>query len=436
MPVQNTNAILANNTSEELDQYILVRTGVFHYLQFIDDESQLFNANGPVESKPNMVFYQQNAETRVMLDYSGASDKDKTYLQILFSNLNQFSGLCFSNASYLDDRYNIDTSFNLDLQFREYKDNMLLAKTTNSINSNDLQKVFEGSYFISVPTVSSSGSWTDKTAKTNSLLVSVNPQASSNFSLNYFQNGDLIEIINPNSANNNKRYEILEFTKINNKEVLKLKTKATNESLLGYSTIINVYAKTKKKERTTTTLDKTIRGCCYSYNDKKYLVNATEYECDVRTNGQYEFFKGTCQDFSEYQTPLPTITVNSKIVETRKLQYVLFEDTSVETLNISFEDNKIKINNEEYTNYAFARGKIYKLVQDDESNLGLPIRFTRNYSTIRQELDYYYDNVSGTTNPEGIGSEIYIKITQDTIDTFFLFTENNLNIQPVSIVVI
>ena len=202
MPIQNTSAILANNVNEELDQYVLIRTGVFNYLQFIDDEAQLFNANGPIESKPNLVFYQQNAETRVMLDYSNASSKDKKYLQLLFGDLTQFSGLCFSNAAYLDDRYSIDTSFNLDLQFREFKDNVLFAKTTNSISSNDLQKVFEGGYFTSVPTVTSADSWSNKTAKTNSLLVSVNPQSSSNFSSNYFQDGDLIEIINPSSANN------------------------------------------------------------------------------------------------------------------------------------------------------------------------------------------------------------------------------------------
>jgi hypothetical protein len=437
MPVQNTNAILSNNISEELDQYIQIRSGVHHYLQITDNETQLFNSNGPLESKPNLVFYTEGADTKVMLDYSNASDKDKKYLQILFKNFNDFSGLTFSNAAYLDEKNNIDTTFNLDLYFRQFKDNILFAKTTTSISSNYLQKVFEGDYFISTPTISYTENWSNITNTTNSLLVSVNPKSTNNLYGGYLQAGDLIEIINPNSLNNNKRYEILQTDTVNNKQVIKFKTKAVNESLIGSPTIINVYAKTKRKERSSSTLNQKVVGCCYSYTEKKYYPDATEYECDVRTNGQYEFFAAKCTEYNGQQVPLPMITFNSKVIETRRLKYVLFDNTELVELYISYANNKIYVNNTEYDYYSLSRGKIYKITQDDESNLGLPIRIAKNTSaTTRQDINYYYDNVSGTTNPEGIGSEIYFKVTENTVDLLYLLTENDLTITPLSLVVV
>lgn len=438
MPVQNTNAILANNTSEELDQYILVRTGVFHYLKFTDDEKEIFNSNEGLESKPNLVFYEENSETKVMLDYSGASDKDKTYLQILFKNLNDFSGLSFSNGTYLDEKNNIEKTFNLDLYFREFNNDILFAKTTTAISSADLQKVFDGNYFISTPSITSSGTWSDISSKTNSLLVSVNPKATSSFSSNYYiQNGDLVEIINPSSNNNNKRYEILEYTSINNKEVIKLKNKAANENLLGNSTIINLYAKTKRKERISNNLDKTTIGCCYAYNETKYYNNATEYECDVRTNSQYEFIAGTCESSLNYSVPIPRITVNTQVIETRKLPFVLFDSSLTETLYISIKNSKILINNQEYDIYGLSRGKVYKIVQDDESNLGYPLRISKNTPILdRQEINYYYDDVFGTTNPEGVGSEIYLKLTDTSLDNLYFLTENDINIKPVQLFIV
>jgi hypothetical protein len=131
------------------------------------------------------------------------------------------------------------------------------------------------------------------------------------------------------------------------------------------------------------------------------------------------------------------ITFNSKVIETRRLKYVLFDNTELVELYISYANNKIYVNNTEYDYYSLSRGKIYKITQDDESNLGLPIRIAKNTSaTTRQDINYYYDNVSGTTNPEGIGSEIYFKVTENTVDLLYLLTENDLTITPLSLVVV
>lgn len=437
MPIQNTNAILINNTQEELDQYVLVRNGVFNYIQILDDERDLFNSNGPLESKPNIVFYTENAETKVMLDYSTASDKDKAFLQILCKNLNDLSGLSLSDASYLNESQNIDKTFNLDLYFRQFKNNILFAKTTTSVDSNDLQKVFEGDYFISTPVLTSNSNWSNTSSVKNSLIVSVNPKAKTTFSSYYLQEGDLVEIINPNSANNNEKFEVLGYSVLNNKEILKLKTKAVNENLLGSSTLINIYAKTKNKNRSSNTLDKNTVGCCYSISKNMYFNNTTEYECDVRSNSLFQFTLGNCVE-AKTPTNISTITVNSQVIETTKVEYAIFDSSTKEDLYISFNDNKqIMVNNTVSDVILLERGKVYKIIQDDSTNLGLPIRIARTPNMgDRASISYYYDSVFGTTNPEGIGSELYLKVTETTLSTLYLLTENDTSISAVTLVVV
>ena len=80
---------------------------------------------------------------------------------------------------------------------------------------------------------------------------------------------------------------------------------------------------------------------------------------------------------------------------------------------------------------------MYKFVQNDSSNTGLPIRITKSPNTIeRVFIDYYYDNVFGSIMPEGIGTELYFKITENTITTLYLLTENDLSIRSVPLRVI
>jgi hypothetical protein len=414
MPIQNTNALLANNSSDDLNRYGFVRTSLFHYLTITDDEKQIFNSNGPVESKPNLVFYQENAETKVMLDYSGSSEKDKKYLDILFNGLNDFSGLSFSNASYLDEKNGVDKSYDLNLYFREYKNNILFAKTTTTVASTDLQKVFEGDYFIDVPIITSTSSWENKNIATNSLLISINPKSENNFSSRYIEPGDLIEIINPNSQNNNNKYEILEVSNINNKEIIKLKTKAISESLIGSSTIINFYAKTKIKNPTQDLFDNTVTGCCLNTNTNQYYNKTTQYECYLRANGSFNFTQNkTC---TSSDIPVNNVYLNTVI-------------TSSNNANV------VNVNNDLlYANAIF--DVIIGLIESTTPSVsiflstatpqsGIPIQKIENKTITLKPQNVFVFRQTTSVPP---GYNLRLSTTQDT---FTSYTENTFGFTPI-----
>jgi hypothetical protein len=436
MPIQNTNALLANNSSDDLNRYGFVRTSLFHYLTITDDEKQIFNSNGPVESKPNLVFYQENAETKVMLDYSGASEKDKKYLDILFNGLNDFSGLSFSNASYLDEKNGVDKSYDLNLYFREYKNNILFAKTTTTVASTDLQKVFEGDYFIDVPTITSTSSWENKNIATNSLLISINPKSENNFSSRYIEPGDLIEIINPNSQNNNNKYEILEVSNINNKEIIKLKTKAISESLIGSSTIINFYAKTKIKNPTQDLFDNTVTGCCLNTNTNQYYNKTTQYECYLRANGSFNFTQNkTCTSSdipvnSVYLNTVITSSNNANVVNVNNdllyanaifdviIGLIEFTTPSVSIfLSTATPQNGIPIQKIENKTITLKPQNVFVFRQ----TTSVPPGYNLRLSTTQDTFTSYTENTFGFTPIIGYNGYLGLSTLQET--TLYLFIE-------------
>ena len=414
MPIQNTNALLANNSSDDLNRYGFVRTGLFHYLTITDDEKEIFNSNGPVESKPNLVFYQENAETKVMLDYSGASEKDKKYLDILFNGLNDFSGLSFSNASYLDEKNGVDKSYDLNLYFREYKNNILFAKTTTTVASTDLQKVFEGDYFIDVPIITSTSSWENKNIATNSLLISINPKSENNFSSRYIEPGDLIEIINPNSQNNNNKYEILEVSNINNKEIIKLKTKAISESLIGSSTIINFYAKTKIKNPTQDLFDNTVTGCCLNTNTNQYYNKTTQYECYLRANGSFNFTQNkTC---TSSDIPVNSVYLNTVITSSNN-QNVVNVNNDLLYANAIFD---VIIGLIEFTTPSVS---IFLSTATPQN--GIPIQKIENKTITLKPQNVFVFRQTTSVPP---GYNLRLSTTQDT---FTSYTENTFGFTPI-----
>lgn len=436
MPIQNTNALLANNSSDDLNRYGFVRTSLFHYLTITDDEKEIFNSNGPVESKPNLVFYEENAETKVMLDYSGASEKDKKYLDILFNGLNDFSGLSFSNASYLDEKNGLDKSYNLNLFFREYKNNILFAKTTTTVASTDLQKVFEGDYFIDVPIITSTSSWENKNIATNSLLISINPKSENNFSSRYIEPGDLIEIINPNSQNNNNKYEILEVSNINNKEIIKLKTKAISESLIGSSTIINFYAKTKIKNPTQDLFDNTVTGCCLNTDTNQYYNKTTQYECYLRANGSFNFTQNkTC---TSSDIPVNNVYLNTVITSSNNPNVVnvnndllyanaifdviigLIESTTPSVsifLSTATPQNGIPIQKIEDKSITLKPQNVFVFRQ----TTSVPPGYNLRLSTTQDTFTPYTENTFGFTPIIGYNGYLGLSTLQET--TLYLFVE-------------
>jgi hypothetical protein len=436
MPTQNTNNIL-NTNIDVYQPYSLVRSGIFHYLEVINDEKDLFTSSSKLESTPNIVYYTEGADTKIMLDYTNASDKDKKYLDILTSNLNDFSGLSLSNAVYLNEKEGIvNKSLATNFLFREFKNNILFGKTTSSVAAGDINKVFLSDYFVDIPNLSTNSVWDDKTSQTVSLITNTNPKTEINFDKFSINVGDLVEIINPASSNTQNRFEVTEYSTINNKQVITLKTPAIAENLLGSSTVLNFYAKTKSENLKSLELNNTIIGCCQDLKTKQLYENATEQECYIRTNGAYVHNKNTnCSAYTN-DIPLPTININSSVIQLKKAEFVLYDKTDLIEVAVSIQNSKFLLDGNDYTSFGLQKGKIYKFLQNDESNLGYPLRIcTSNPPSIDQVAYYQYD-MYGIVYPEGVGSEIYLKVTDNTNPILYLGTEKDTTISSPVLVVL
>ena len=435
MSIQNVNSILNQNPTTD-DPYVLVRSDVFLFLQLTNNEKSIFDSGSKTNSKPSLVFYEEGANTNAILDFTNASSKDKKYLDILFKGLNDFSGLSLTNASYLDEKNGVEKSFNASLQFREYKNDILFTKVLSSVDSGDLNKVFDGEYFLDVPVITTDESWSSVEGTTNSLLVCTNPKTSTNFSNFYIGNGDLIEIVNPNSSNNKIKYEVLEYTTLNNKQIIKLKTLGIEENLIGSSTVLNFYAKAIGTDVTvSSTLDNGILGCCYdSIQNKKY--NATAYECYVRTgittnqnyttgvqcnpdsqqvtlnNGFLNFIPNTTITTT---TPLSSEITNGStatfIVEVKDSEFTseLMVSVGAGASNL-IENNKINL----------SMFKTYAFYQKSFSNYKKVLRF----STSRDKLVPYVTDIFGTITETGYDTIQYLKVTPSTPSTLYLFVDD------------
>jgi hypothetical protein len=79
MPTQNTNSLLQTDISV-YEPFTLVRSGVFHFIDVSNDEKDIYTSSTKLESRPNIIYYIEGSETKAMLDYSNASDQDKSYL--------------------------------------------------------------------------------------------------------------------------------------------------------------------------------------------------------------------------------------------------------------------------------------------------------------------------------------------------------------------
>jgi hypothetical protein len=435
MSIQNVNSILSQNPITE-DSYVLVRSDVFLFLQLTNNEKDIFDSGTKTDSKPNVVFYQEDSDTKAILDYTVASDKDKSYLDVLFKGLNEFSGLSLTNASYLDERNSIDTSLNASLQFREFKNNMLFTKVLSPVSSGNLNKVFDGIYFLDTPQITTDASWSTVQGSVNSLLICTNPKTTTNFNNFSINTGDLVEIVNPNSANNTIKYEVLEYTTLNNKQIIKLKTLGIEENLIGSSTVLNFYAKAIGTDVTvSSTLDNGILGCCYdSIQNKKY--NATAYECYVRTgittnqnyttgvqcnpdsqqvtlnNGFLNFIPNTTITTT---TPLSSEITNGSaatfIVEVKDSEFTseLMVSVGAGASNL-IENNKINL----------SMFKTYAFYQKSFSNYKKVLRF----STSRDKLVPYVTDIFGTITETGYDTIQYLKVTPNTPSTLYLFVDD------------
>jgi hypothetical protein len=399
--------------------YTLARSDVFYYLKFIDYNKELFKAASNLTAKPTVIFYTENATNKVILDYSLANITDKTYLTAFFANLTQTSTFNLTNAGYLD-KSELEANIGCTLTFSEYKENKVFATVTAVTDLNTALDVYFADYFTGSPQLSKAGSLGTNPTTLDYALVSVNPSTSRPLSSLGLIAGDVIEVVNSDSVNNQFKFKISETTTINQQEVLRLKPifndqVPTIESLLGTSSLVNLYVKGTSTQTPVLSGD---LGCCSDGLNK--IENNTNYQCHLR---QGRFVIGFCVP-GELVPPIP----QQFLLDTNNIFLNLPANSGIFEGTISYGDqmrpilnlNLIVGNSEllQFFKIFLEKDKVYSFRQTDGSNLGFVIRL----STTPNTFNGFITSTYGTIRKNGVNSNLILQTYSD-MPVLYVFLE-------------
>lgn len=429
MSIRNTKsaskggALTVNGTP-----YTLARSDVFYYLKFIDYDKELFKSASNLTAKPTAVFYTEDAQDKVILDYSLANDTDKTYLASFFVNMTQTDTFNFTNGSYLD-KAELEANIGCTLTYTAFKDNKIFANVNAVTDKNTALDVYFGDYFIGTPQLSKAGGLGSSSATVNYALVSVNPNTNKPLSSLGITYSDIIEVVNTNADNNQIKFQITDLTKLNETEVVKLKPVYSTdvpvlESLVGSTSLVNLYVKG------TTTLVQELSGdlgCCSGEAGK--IQNNTEYQCSIRN---YYFSTGDCNQ-TEPQFTIPIDNPYRVVIDAF--------DTAIElqTSNVAFESYINPVNETiPRLTLTISRGDSiylidkqiillprtkYAFYQRDVSNSTHIIRF----SSTKEQYTAFTSGIYGGIKSVGINSIQILDTTFNKYPTLYLYLEQNID---------
>jgi len=243
MSIRNTKrSILAHQTTIA-DTHVLTRSDLFYFIKVINYETEIFKTRSNLTSKPNIIFYTEDAVDKIILDYSNANDTDKWYLRSLFSGMNQNTGFTLSSGSYLEEPKQLIADLSSNITFTEYNNNYLFGVLNSISNKNITSDVYSASYFIDTPQIFSSSTYrNDQLTKKTALI---NPMVGTTFLKKLGTTiGDYIQIINSKSLNKDIYFRIEKYIEINNFEILVIDGSPVSENLIGQPTIINIFQET------------------------------------------------------------------------------------------------------------------------------------------------------------------------------------------------
>jgi hypothetical protein len=295
----NNNNITSSRIKDvSLGERVLVRTGTFYFLEFVEYSSDIFNSNSTIISKPSLIFYTKDSEQHVIVDYSMATSEDKLYLGSFFSDM--IPGVTFqlNNAEYLEETKNIQADLTSVLEFLEFKNNMIFCKVDSITSLNSAVDLYSSYYFLSTPQLEKTGALASTEKTKIPALVFSNPRTAQPLLWLGYQPGDYIQILNPDSKNNYKVLKIEDVLFVNGKEVLKLqpeyKDQIEAENLIGQNTIVNLFIDSKIDTLTNNYAnDQTYMGCCINSTLNVALPQHTELQCALRGNG-FVYSTGSC----------------------------------------------------------------------------------------------------------------------------------------------
>lgn len=423
--------------------YTLVRSDVFYYLKFIDFDKELFNSSSNITSKPTIVLYTEDAQDKIILDYSLANETDKTYLKSFFANMTQTDSFGMNNGGYLD-KSELEANLGCTLTYSAYEDNKIFADVDSVLDQNEALDVYLSDYFTATPQLTKSGNLGTLPTTENYALISVNPNTNKPLASLGVIVGDLLEVVHLDSSNNQTKFEVTEIVMINEKEVFKLKPAFGSvlpvaESLVGSPSIVNVYTEGK----TTKTLNlRGALGCCS--NGVEFIEDNTDYQCSVRSG--FNFTLGSCSpkkatiissDIIQNTNLLPTIISQVVAQNPTTAQSTI---TSFVVTDLSFE-SKFNVFIETKTNKGIAFPSInLRTFINDSQNIDHKIsigEFGRGfYQTSLTNRDFllrlsthktafvpYTTNTFGFFTDDGISSYLIIK-PHNSMPELYLFLED------------
>jgi hypothetical protein len=328
----------------EIGDLILTRSDKFYFLEFAEYTKNIFDSLR-VKSKPSMIFYTESSENYVILDYSVASNEDKMFVNAFFTKMNVGDAFTVSKGNYVDDTNEVEADVSGSFTFNKFADNMVFAKVVSTTDKDANVNVYSATYFISTPQLSKATSLQSSSDTKIQALVSSNPKTTAK-PIVYLgvQPGDLLEILWPDSVNNNKKYRVVDAAVINDKEVIYLDSSdIVYESLLGKPVIVNLYQYSKKEVSSLTDLSSdTTLGCCINSELNVALPFHTANQCTYRGSG-FAFKTGLCSD--------TTINLNAAITNT----------TTVATSSITENAQEISYNNLQALQYSLPVGTLDNL---------------------------------------------------------------------------
>lgn len=293
----------------EFGDLILTRSDKFYFLEFAEYTKNIFNSLR-AKSKPSMIFYTESSVNYVILDYSVASDEDKMFVETFFTKMNVGDAFTVTKGKYVDDVNEVEADLSGSFTFKKISDNMVFAQVVSTTNKDANVNQYGSEYFISTPQLSKASSLQESDDTKIQALLSSNPKSTAKpiFYLGV-QPGDILEILHPDSINNNKRYTVVDAAILNDKEVIYLNSnEIVYESLIGKPVIINLYQYTKKSVSDLSALSSdTTLGCCINSELNVALPFHTKNQCTYRGEG-FAFKTGSCSD--------TTIDLNSAITNT------------------------------------------------------------------------------------------------------------------------
>jgi hypothetical protein len=414
----NTKSLSLNKVNNKLDfneTLILVRDGVFNYLQFLPTKATKYLANDTITAKP-VVTVKDGSPQVVVLDYSGANESNKNILDTLFANVVSGDTFEFSNAHYVNPITGEDVQIETTLQFKYLKEWIIKTEVVGATLSVPSGYFYDPVYFIDSPVLTFNtinDLSTNPNNEINELKNSI-PVDKTNNLIKYLGilPGNYIKIVNSVSANNDTLFRVVSVN-TDEYEHIVLDPSPEHENLIGDSTLIKLFMVASKPEAVKDIPFSNNWGCAnilsgdtldsFSYfSELQAKIKIQEYpesqltftpgvECTNVVNG---VITGTVFTPETITTSKNTTNISILVSGNRLLPAILQVADNTQPPNYNPTRNTLTINAD----------SIHLFMQSDISNTGNPIAIS-NDSLIKQPL-FDLNGVKTYQGVNGVGTII------------------------------